>query len=85
MQATEGQQYSSKTHKQLFGGLSRDWEGGKNVFTCFWGSFLVGEKKPQQNPLKIPGQSRAHDMFMFFSSSVGFSLSSNSCCKEILA
>ena len=28
-----------------FGGLSTDWVGGKHVFTCSWGSFILGVKE----------------------------------------
>ena len=40
-------------------GLSRDWVGVKKLFMCFFGSFLMGEKKhinkiPPQNPGTIP-------------------------------
>ena len=38
-----------------FAGLSRDWVGAKNLFMCFFGSFLMGEKKHIN---KIPPKSR---------------------------
>ena len=38
-----------------FGGLPRDWVGGKILFMCFLGSFLMREKTHKQSPPKNPG------------------------------
>ena len=51
-----------------FAGLSRDWVGAKKLFMCFFGSFLMGEKKHiNKIPPKIPGQSREMFVYVFFS------------------
>ena len=51
-----------------FAGLSRDWVGAKNLFMCFFGSFLMGEKKHiNKIPPKIPGQSRETFVYVFCS------------------
>ena len=51
-----------------FAGLSRDWVGAKNLFMCFFGSFLMGEKKHiNKIQKKKAGQSREHFVYVFFS------------------
>ena len=64
-----------KTHKNInkFAGLSRDWAGGKILFMCFFGSFLMGRKKQiNKIPPKIPGQSRENMVYVFCSLCVFF-------------
>ena len=56
-----------------FAGLSRDWVGAKKLFMCFFGSFLMGEKKHiNKIPQKIPGQSRENVVYVFLSLCVFF-------------
>ena len=56
-----------------FAGLSRDWAGGKILFMCFFGSFLMGEKKHiNKIPPKIPGQPRENFVYVFCSLCVFF-------------
>ena len=51
-----------------FAGLPQDWVGAKNLFMCFFGSFLMGEKKHiNKIPPKIPGQSRENFVYVFLS------------------
>ena len=48
-----------------FGGLSRDWVGGK--FTYFFGVIPYGgEKAHKQNPQQISGQSPENFVYEFF-------------------
>ena len=46
-----------------FAGLSRDWVGAKKLFMCFFGSFLMGEKKHIN---KIPPKSRDNPVKILF-------------------
>ena len=51
-----------------FAGLSRDWVGAKILFMCFFGVIPYGgEKHINKVPPKIPGQSREHFLYVFFS------------------
>ena len=49
-----------------FGGMPRDWAGGKSLFMCFCRVVPYGgEKTHKQNPQKIPGQSREMFVYVF--------------------
>ena len=54
------------TNINKFAGLSWDWVGAKILFVCFFGSFLMGEKKHiNKITPKIPGQSREDFVYVF--------------------
>ena len=68
LQLTKLQGKKKHININKFAGLSRDWLGAKNLFMCFFGSFLMGEKKHiNKIPPKIPGQSRENYVYVFFS------------------
>ena len=57
-----------------FGRSSRDWVGGKHLFTCFFGgSHTMDKKSAQSNSLDSPGNFPEKSVFVFVSS-VFFSL-----------